>query len=515
MTAVASAPPRVPDAASAARPGVGAVTPAAVDIVIPTTGRPGLFELLAALRGCPSGITVVDDRKDRSAPLAVPAGVRVISGRAAGPAAARNTGWRAGSAEWVAFLDDDVVPAAGWYEALQADLEAADFGVGGSQGNVVVPLPSDRRPTDHERDVAALATGAWITADMAYRRAALAAVGGFDERFPRPYREDADLAARVRAAGWRLVRGTRVTRHPVGPADRWISVRRQAGNADDVLLRALYGPRWRAATEVPPGRRPRHLAIAGAALAALLAAVAGRPRIAAGAAAAWLAGTAELAWARIAPGPRTSVEIVTMLATSVLIPPAAAWHWLAGWATVPRRLRRTPGTRPAAVLFDRDGTLIADVAYNGDPALVVPLPGARRALRRLHAAGIPTAVISNQSGVARGLLTEAQVDAVNRRVEELLGPIGPWLVCPHGPDDGCGCRKPAGGLVRRAAELLAVEPSDVAVVGDIGADVEAARAAGARSILVPTAATRREEVDNAPEVAADLGRAVEMLLEGR
>jgi histidinol-phosphate phosphatase family protein len=458
---------------------------------------------------------VVDDRRDRSAPLVVPAGVRVVSGRAAGPAAARNAGWRAGSAEWVAFLDDDVVPAPGWYEALQADLAAADFRVGGSQGNVIVPLPRDRRPTDHERDVAALATGAWITADMAYRRAALAAVGGFDERFPRPYREDADLAARVRAAGWRLERGARETRHPVGAADRWISVRRQAGNADDVLLRALYGPRWRDATEVPPGRRPRHLAITGAALAAVVAAVAGRRRIAVGAAAAWLAGTAELTWARVAPGPKTSDEVATMLATSVLIPPAAAWHWLAGWATLPRRLRRRPGERPAAVLFDRDGTLIADVAYNGDPARVVPLPGARRALRRLRSAGIPMAVISNQSGVARGLLTEAQVAVVNRRVEDLLGPIGPWLVCPHGPDDGCGCRKPASGLVRRAAELLAVEPCEVCVIGDIGADVEAARGAGARSILVPTAATRADEVGKAPEVVATIGGAVDMLLEGR
>ena len=174
--------------------------------------------------------------------------------------------------------------------------------------------------------------------------------------------------------------------------------------------------------------------------------------------------------------------------------------------------------RPAlsrAVLFDRDGTLIVDVPYNGDPSLVVAMPGAARALARLRAAGIPTAMISNQSGVGRGLLTIDQVEAVNRRVEELVGPVGPWLVCPHAPDDGCQCRKPAPGLVLAAAAALGVDPGDCVVVGDIGADVEAARAAGARAILVPTPVTRREEVDAAPEVATTLEEAVDRLLDPR
>ena len=171
--------------------------------------------------------------------------------------------------------------------------------------------------------------------------------------------------------------------------------------------------------------------------------------------------------------------------------------------------------RPEAVLFDRDGTLVLDVPYNGDPDQVVPVTGARLALDRLRAAGIALAVVSNQSGVARGLLTMAEVEAVNRRVEELLGPLGPWLVCPHGPDDGCGCRKPAPGLVLDAADRLGVPPERCAVVGDIGADVEAARVAGARPLLVPTERTRPEEVEAAPEVAENLGEAVELLLGGR
>jgi histidinol-phosphate phosphatase family protein len=170
------------------------------------------------------------------------------------------------------------------------------------------------------------------------------------------------------------------------------------------------------------------------------------------------------------------------------------------------------GPAAAAVLFDRDGTLVVDVPYNGDPAKVLPVPGALAALERLRAAGIPTAVVSNQAAVARGWITAAQVEAVNRRVEELLGPLGPWAWCPHGPADGCDCRKPAPGLILRAAERLGVDPARCVVIGDIGADVEAARAAGARSILVPTPRTRAAEVAAADEVAPDLRAAVDRVL---
>lgn len=176
---------------------------------------------------------------------------------------------------------------------------------------------------------------------------------------------------------------------------------------------------------------------------------------------------------------------------------------------------RRPALPPAAVLFDRDGTLVVDVPYNGDPEQVVPVPGARRALVRLRAAGLPLAVVSNQSGVARGLLTSDQVHAVNARVADLLGPFDAVLVCEHGPDDGCGCRKPRPGLVLEAASRLGVDPARCVLVGDIGADVEAARTAGARPVLVPTAVTRPEEVAAAPEVVADLAAAVDLVLAAR
>ncbi|GLY47835.1 HAD-IIIA family hydrolase [Lentzea sp. NBRC 102530] len=165
-----------------------------------------------------------------------------------------------------------------------------------------------------------------------------------------------------------------------------------------------------------------------------------------------------------------------------------------------------------AVLFDRDGTLIRDVPYNGDPARVTPMPGAREALRTLRAHGLRTGVVSNQSGIGRGLLTESQVGAVNARVEELLGRFGTWQICPHLPGDGCACRKPAPGLVFAACEALHVDPRRVVVVGDIGADVRAAEAAGAVAVLVPTPVTRPDEVADATRTAPDLATAIEMIL---
>lgn len=168
-------------------------------------------------------------------------------------------------------------------------------------------------------------------------------------------------------------------------------------------------------------------------------------------------------------------------------------------------------TPPQAVLFDRDGTLVFDVPYNPDPAQVQPKPGVLDVLESLRSAGIPTGVLTNQSGVARGYLTLEEVTAVNNRVDELLGPFDVWCVCPHGPLDGCGCRKPKPGMVLEACRILEVEPRNVAFIGDIGADVEAATAAGARGVLVPTGATLLEEVTAAEYVVADLAAAVELL----
>lgn len=201
-----------------------------------------------------------------------------------------------------------------------------------------------------------------------------------------------------------------------------------------------------------------------------------------------------------------------MLLTSVLIPPVAVWHRMRGTLR-----HRSAGPWPVplrAVLFDRDGTLVHDVPYNGDPALAVPTDGAATAVDRLRSAGLRLAVVSNQSGIGRGLLTATQVNAVNRRIDDLLGPFDVWLVCPHAAEAGCGCRKPEPGLILDAARQLRLSGFQCAVVGDIGADVGAAIAAGARPVLVPTPVTRPGEIAAAPVTAGSLTAATELILRG-
>jgi histidinol-phosphate phosphatase family protein len=488
-------------------------------VVVPTLGRPSLTALLAALAGqarpLDAPVVLVDDRPGGD-PLDLPdlgLDVRVVRAGGGGPARARNLGWRLARTRWVSFLDDDVVPDPDWSTGLAGDLAAATAAsAAGSEGEVRVPLPADRRPTDWERGTHGLESARWITADLTYRRSELARVGGFDERFPRAFREDADLALRLGGDRGRILRGRRRTVHPVRPADDWASLRQQAGNADDVLMRRLHGRDWYERAEAPVGRRARHVATTAAGGTALLLLAARRPGPAAVAAAAWAALTAEFAWARIAPGPRDRAEVRRMLLTSVAIPPAAVRHSVSGWL----RHRRAAPWRglPDLVLLDRDGTLVEDVPYNGDPALVRPVPGAREALDRLRARGVRLGLVTNQSGIARGLLTQAQADAVNARVADVLGPFETVQLCPHGPADGCGCRKPAPGMVKHACAELGVEPARTVVVGDIGSDVEAAAAAGGVGVLVPTPVTRPAEVAAAPLVEPTLGRAVDRILGG-
>jgi len=487
-------------------------------IVVPTVGRPSLQVLLDALANGTVTVTapviVVDDRMSGEPLTLTTTGldVEVVRSHGGGPARARNLGWRRARTPWVSFLDDDVLPDPNWFEALLEDLTTAPNDVAGVQGRVRVPLPEHRAPTDWERGTAGLADAQWITADLSYRRDALASVGGFDERFPRAFREDADLGLRVTASQGRIARGKRTIAHPVRPADFWASVRQQRGNADDFLMRALHGPDWRSRAAAPRGRRRRNIAVTLAGVSGLAGLVTGRRLVAAAGATAWLVGTGEFALARIKPGPRDAAEVRRMLVTSAVIPPAATWHSLRG--LLAHRSAAAWRGLPELVLFDRDGTLVHDVPYNGDPSRVRPVSGARSALDRLRHEGVRIGLVTNQSGVAASRITTAQVQAVNARVEQVLGPFDVVEVCPHGPDDGCACRKPAPGMVKQACAALGVDPGRCVVVGDIGADVEAAAAAGAHGILVPTATTRPEEVDRAEQVRPNLGAAVDSILGG-
>ena len=167
---------------------------------------------------------------------------------------------------------------------------------------------------------------------------------------------------------------------------------------------------------------------------------------------------------------------------------------------------------PEAVLLDRDGTLVADVPYNGDPRRVWPLEGVRAALDRLRGAGIPTAVVSNQSGVGRGLIRPEALRGRQRPHRGAARTAGARAVVSSRARRRCGCRKPAPGLLLEAARRLGVEPERCVMVGDIGSDMEAAGAAGAQGILVPTPRTLPAEIAAAPAVARTLGEAVDLIL---
>jgi HAD superfamily hydrolase (TIGR01662 family) len=492
-------------------------------LVVPTVGRPCLVTLLERLAAQSTPVTapllVVDD-SGREGPPAVPSWLdelpfptRVLASGGRGPAAARNLGWHHARTPWVSFVDDDVLPGFDWYGDLLGDLEAAADDVVGVQGQLTVPLPPDRRPTDWERSTAGLEGAPWITADLTYRRSALVAVGGFDERFPRAYREDVDLGLRVTASGGRIEWGRRRVEHPVRPADGWVSVRRQSGNADDALMRRLHGRDWRERAHAPRGRLRLHALTVGAAAVAAGAALTRHPRPAGLAALGWAGLTAQLAAARIVPGPRDAREVADMVTTSAVLPFAAVAHAVRG------RLRHRhagPWTGPPdLVLLDRDGTIVHDVPYNDDPDAVRPVTGARESLDRLRDNGIRVGVVTNQSGVGRGLISPADLDAVNRRVSDLLGPFDVWCQCLHAPDEQCGCRKPEPRLVLEACDRLGVDPARTVVVGDIGSDVLAAESAGARGVLVPNGATRPEEVAAARHVGRDLAAVVDDVLGGR
>jgi histidinol-phosphate phosphatase family protein len=156
-------------------------------------------------------------------------------------------------------------------------------------------------------------------------------------------------------------------------------------------------------------------------------------------------------------------------------------------------MSRPPTDR--AVFLDKDGTLIDDVPYNVDPARIALAAGAAEGLRALHRGGYRLVVVSNQSGVARGLFPEAALGPVRDRIEELLDafgvPLAGFYACPHHPAGTvpafaveCPCRKPRPGMLRRAAEELGLDLNASWLIGDILDDVEAGRRAGCRTVLI-------------------------------
>jgi D-glycero-D-manno-heptose 1,7-bisphosphate phosphatase len=162
-----------------------------------------------------------------------------------------------------------------------------------------------------------------------------------------------------------------------------------------------------------------------------------------------------------------------------------------------------------AILLDRDGTIIVDHGYLDDPSKIEFLPGALEGLREWHALGHPLIVVSNQSGIGRGVLTTQQVLQINARLQQLLraagAPLDGIYFCPHSPTDGCECRKPRSRLVEEAAAALTFEPGEAVVVGDKSSDIELGHRLGAVTMLVSADGRASDGIPARPDfVVADL-----------
>lgn len=180
--------------------------------------------------------------------------------------------------------------------------------------------------------------------------------------------------------------------------------------------------------------------------------------------------------------------------------------------------------RGPVLFLDRDGVVVVERDYLSDPALVTLVPGAAEAMARAHAAGYALAGVSNQSGIGRGLFTSDDFAAVMTRIDELLAAVGVafdgFYYCPHGPDEGCICRKPRPGLLDEAAARLPFDPARSWLVGDKESDIRLARSADLGAVLVRTGHGSDEEAavarawrnDPLVLVADDLPAAVAALI---
>jgi GT2 family glycosyltransferase len=237
-----------------------------------------------------------------------------------GPARARNAGWKRGRGPTIAFTDDDCIPDRSWLsEALAAMAARADA----LSGRVVMPLPD--RPTDYERDAAGLATAEFVTANCFCRRAALEAIGGFDERFTMAWREDSDLQFSLLARGYRIGNARRaIVVHPIRPARFGVSIWQQRKSVFNCLLRSKHPQRCR---ERIPGFPTIYYAIVAALAAALLGLALGTTAIFAGALVAWLCLVGWFCMKRLRENSKAPGHIAEMVLTSALIP-VISLYWL-------------------------------------------------------------------------------------------------------------------------------------------------------------------------------------------
>jgi glycosyltransferase involved in cell wall biosynthesis len=309
-----------------------------VSVVVPTYRRPALLDrCLAALAAQDLDVSafeiiIADDAADEATRRQVegwagrcPVLVRYIAVTATrGPAGARNAGWRSARGEIIAFTDDDCVPDPGW---LRAGAAAFSAGVDAVTGRVVVPLPED--PTDYQRNEAGLEGARFVTANCFVRRAALEAIGGFDERFTAAWREDSDLHFNLRRAGRRIASapGALVV-HPVRPAPWGISLRQQRKSLFDALLYKKHPQLYRG--EIRAGPPWDYYATLVSIGAATVGAASGSLSLAVAGAGSWLILTGRFCAGRLRWTSRAPGHVTEMIVTSALIPPLSIFWRLYG-----------------------------------------------------------------------------------------------------------------------------------------------------------------------------------------
>jgi len=312
-----------------------------VSVVVPSYDRPALLHrCLTALAGqdLPGSdfeIVVVHDGPSDAARrlaeqwaqrLADRGGPRLkyFQPRHAGPASARNTGWRMSCADIVAFTDDDTLPAPDWLrralEAFTADIDAA-------WGRIIVPLPAE--PTDYEVDASRLSRAQFATANCFCRRKVLGAIGGFDEQFQSAWREDSDLFFRLLDNGARVVHLPQaVVVHPVRAAPWGVSLFQQRKVLYDALLFKKHRVLYRRL--IRPTPRWDYYAIVVALGGTVLALVTGATGIALASAGLWGLLTGRFCLARLRPATKCPPHVAEMVVTSVLIPPLAVFWRMVG-----------------------------------------------------------------------------------------------------------------------------------------------------------------------------------------
>jgi GT2 family glycosyltransferase len=312
-----------------------------VSVVVPTCGRLDLLDRCLdaltrqTLDASRYEVIIVDDEPSHNTlhlvagwrartALRGPRLVYISNAGAHGPAAARNRGWQVAQAALIAFTDDDTVPAPAW---LASGLAAFADGVDALCGRIEMPLPA--RPTDYQRDARMLETAEFVTANCFCRKGVLEALGGFDERFTAPWREDSDLHFRLLEMQANIVHAPQaVVVHPVRPAPWGVSLLQIKKIAFDALLYKKHPQLYRQKIRRMP-RWDYYLTVA-ALVVACVALLAGNAALAAGAGAFWLTLTVRLCARRLAGTAKTASHIAEMIVTSALIPPLAVFWRIAG-----------------------------------------------------------------------------------------------------------------------------------------------------------------------------------------